>query len=797
MVAFIDPMPSHDASLGHFEGQEKRLQLQTIGGSSGLRTVGRDEWSHILAGARCTILSMQTNSLCDAFVLSESSLFVYDDGLMIKTCGTTSLLHILPRVLEIIYAQGAVVTHVRFTHSQFLFPTEQPFPHRSFDSEVEYLQRFFPEGEAYILGRHGGGDTQHHVFVANYANTPVSPLSRPVLELIMTGLDATTMKPFCKQFSGDSAAWDPASVRRATGIEQLLPNHCDTVIDDQLFEPCGYSANALSGPGFVSIHVTPEDHCSFVSFETSAFESDCASYISSVAGVFRPNALSVVLSGVCSLPVLNVSNIGAYILDHVSEIRCGDTFFKKVTFRLPDGLAAVSVPAPLQQLKISALQTKCASLCHSPLRAIPDTYVEDMLSLVGEEFGMEDVRAHGAVGAVTQRVKLQHDEDPFYLVDLGIVAAQYQKWVKCLPRVRPHYAVKAAPDPAIVKLLHRVGAGFDCASKAEINLVRSVGVPADSIIYANPCKLKSHLRFAREQSVTRMTFDNEAELYKIAEVYPDAQLVLRVVTDDSISICRFSNKFGAEPAECKALICKAIELNLKLVGVSFHVGSGCQDTASFVDALGRARSVFAQMQDLGLSPWLLDIGGGFPGTDDEAVTFEQIAAVIGPAIDELFDESIAVIAEPGRFFCAASHTLVANMYARRAVADVESEVTDTMGDSDSSKGSVPSPDKFGYLYYMNDGVYGSFNCLFFDHAIIREFRVHDAGSGKIVDQRPVYKSTLFGPTCDGLDTVLKDVELPLIETGDWISFPNMGAYTRAASSNFNGMHQHHIYYVRA
>lgn len=57
------------------------------------------------------------------------------------------------------------------------FSSLQPFPHRSFDSEVEYLQRFFSEGEACILGRHGGADTQHHVFVASYANTPVSPLS--------------------------------------------------------------------------------------------------------------------------------------------------------------------------------------------------------------------------------------------------------------------------------------------------------------------------------------------------------------------------------------------------------------------------------------------------------------------------------------------------------------------------------------------------------------------------------------------------------------------------------------------
>merc|ERR1711998_421263 len=178
-----------------------------------------------------------------------------------------------------------------------------------------------------------------------------------------------------------------------------------------------------------------------------------------------------------------------------------------------------------------------------------------------------------------------------------------------------------------------------------------------------------------------------------------------------------------------------------------------------------------------------DIGGGFPGTDDEAVTFEQIAAVIGPVIDQLFDSSIAVIAEPGRFFCAASHTLIANMYARRAVVAGDGATTE-----DLSVGSVAEDEetKAGYLNY-----------IFFDHAVISKYHVHDPTSGKVVKDRPQYKSTVFGPTCDGLDTVLKDIELPLIEVGDWISFPHMGAYTRAASSNFNGMHQHSVHYIRA
>lgn len=781
MVAICNMPHSNDLDLGHFEGQEKRLQLQISGGATGLRSVDRAEWSQLLALAKCTILSVETNELCDSYVLSESSLFVYDDGIMVKTCGTTSLLHMLPRLLERIYAFGAKVAHVRFTRSQLLFPTEQHFPHKTFESEVEFLQRFFPEGEALVLGR--PGDAQHHVFVAQYIDVVDAPLSRPLLEFVMTDLDRDAMQSFFNK-TGDVTA---NVMRQASGIADVLPPGCK--IDDQAFEPCGYSANALSGPGLVSIHVTPEDHCSFASFETSAFEGDASAYVAQVVQIFRPRMLSLVLSSWDSLSV--PSQLPGYQMQDITSAHQGETTFKKITFRRTD--CDLQAP-PMQEAKLpTAMKAKSAALCKGPLRAVPTTCVDDMLALVGEEFRMEDIRDGGIDGALVQHVKSVADEEPFYLVDLGVVARQYQQWVRCLPRVRPHYAVKAAPDPAMVKLLHMLGTGFDCASKAEIDLVKAVGVPSDSIIYANPCKLKSHLRFAQQQGVTRMTFDSEAELYKIAEIFPDAELVLRVVTDDSNSICRFSNKFGVELSDCRSLICKAMELNLHIIGVSFHVGSGCQDTDSFVDALHRAKSVFTQMQSLGLSPWLLDIGGGFPGTDDEAVTFEQIAAVIGPAIDQLFDSSIAVIAEPGRYFCAASHTLVANMYARRAVVDSADSTTA----EDSPGGATEQEAKAGYLYYMNDGVYGSFNCIFFDHAVISKYCVHDASTGQVIDNRPTYKSTVFGPTCDGLDTVLKDIELPLIETGDWISFPNMGAYTRAASSNFNGMHQHRIHYVRS
>ena len=156
--------------------------------------------------------------------------------------------------------------------------------------------------------------------------------------------------------------------------------------------------------------------------------------------------------------------------------------------------------------------------------------------------------------------------------------------------------------------------------------------------------------------------------------------------------------------------------------------------------------------------------------------------MIRPVIDELFPPHVSVMSEPGRYFCAGSHTLAANMYARREIklpAEKEEEAVTA-----------------GYKYYVNDGVYGSFNCIFFDHAEISDYTVIPMQGSRDTALRPKYPSTVFGPTCDGLDCILKDVTLPLIECGEWVLFNNMGAYTRAASSNFNGFHHHTIYYVR-
>lgn len=132
-------------------------------------------------------------------------------------------------------------------------------------------------------------------------------------------------------------------------------------------------------------------------------------------------------------------------------------------------------------------------------------------------------------------------------------------------------AVKCNPDPMVVKMLAALGTGFDCASKAEIEQVLNLGVEPSRIIYANPCKQRSFIRYSQKHNVRKMTFDNAEELYKIKALYPEAELVLRILTDDSNSLCQLGLKFGAPLETTGRLLRLARELNLNVIGVRLVV----------------------------------------------------------------------------------------------------------------------------------------------------------------------------------------------------------------------------------
>lgn len=179
-------------------------------------------------------------------------------------------------------------------------------------------------------------------------------------------------------------------------------------------------------------------------------------------------------------------------------------------------------------------------------------------------------------------------EESFYVIDIGAVVSQVYQWRRCFPRVEPFYAVKCNPDPVIVRTLAVLGTNFDCASRNEIRLVQEVSkdLPRKpEIIFANPCKARAHLLEAVSRGVRMVTFDNAAEVAKCASISKSIQLILRIVTDDRGSQCRLSSKFGAHRAQWRPLLAAAKQHGLEVVGVSFHVGSGCRDASRYELAL--------------------------------------------------------------------------------------------------------------------------------------------------------------------------------------------------------------------
>jgi ornithine decarboxylase len=352
-----------------------------------------------------------------------------------------------------------------------------------------------------------------------------------------------------------------------------------------------------------------------------------------------------------------------------------------------------------------------------------------------------------------------HDE-PFYIVDLDKVEDQFNRWVEYLPNIQPYFAVKSNPDNNIINLLAKLGCCFDCASKNELKNVLSIVHNPDKIIFANPCKVSSHLMYARDNNIAMMTFDSMEELEKIYNIYPEAHILLRICVDDTNSMCKFNSKFGCPQNNILKIFERVKKLHMNLVGFSFHVGSGCSDARSFYKAIEDCAITYKASQEYGFNISIIDIGGGFPGVDKN-IKFSDICDNINMAIADFFlyetsNNIIRFIAEPGRYFTEATHTLVINVIAKKKEDGV-------------------------IKYYLSDGIYGSFNCINYDHQKPELIPLLSR-----YEDDPKYNSTFFGPTCDSLDCIYKDVPYYELNVGEWLYINDFGSYTISPSSSFNG-----------
>jgi ornithine decarboxylase len=360
---------------------------------------------------------------------------------------------------------------------------------------------------------------------------------------------------------------------------------------------------------------------------------------------------------------------------------------------------------------------------------------------------------------------------PLLVIDHKMIRRQYGQFKKYLPRVGVYYAIKANPEPEIIKTLHSLKSGFDVASQEEFEMVLKA-VPKSAlnkkndfvyndIILANTIKpvetLKKMIPYR-----TLMTFDNIEELKKIKKYCPNAGLIIRLRVPNIGSMVELSSKFGIEPSDAMPLIDAAIGMGMDVEGISFHVGSQCVNIENYMTAFIAASELLKAARAKVYNIRLVNIGGGFPADYEGAdISFPAFAKKLSKEIDRLFPKEIEIVAEPGRYLVAESAKLVVKIIGK-ACRDGKT------------------------YYYVNDGVYNTLSGVIFDHCV---YHFHSFKKGK-----PAV-SAVVGPTCDALDTISVSENLPDLNIGDLLYVNDIGAYSSASATNFNGFSKAKIIHI--
>lgn len=347
-------------------------------------------------------------------------------------------------------------------------------------------------------------------------------------------------------------------------------------------------------------------------------------------------------------------------------------------------------------------------------------------------------------------------ETPFMVISLNKVQENYLYLKKQLPRVKVFYAMKANSTPEVLLQLANLGSNFDVASPGEMRALNALGISGSRMVYANPVKTLSGIKLAHDLGVDKFTFDDESEIHKLASYAPGAKVLVRVRVENKDAVVNLNEKFGAAPMQALQLLQLAKDNGLIPAGICFHVGSQSLSADAYITALEMCRELFDKAEIQGMHLTALDIGGGLPVPNEkvEAVDVDSMTDILREKLEELFPDT-EIWSEPGRFMCGTAVNLVTSVIGTKM------------------RNGQP-------WYVLDDGLYGSFNGLMFDHWNFKMKMPADKAQEKAVP------STFVGPSCDSIDVVARDLPAPKLEIGDRIMVPNIGAYSTSAATSFNG-----------
>jgi ornithine decarboxylase len=336
------------------------------------------------------------------------------------------------------------------------------------------------------------------------------------------------------------------------------------------------------------------------------------------------------------------------------------------------------------------------------------------------------------------------------------VIRQYRLLKTILPYVRHHFAIKSLPITPVIETIRDLDGYFDVATNGEIDLLRNSQVDPEHCIHTHPIKKNQDITYALDYGIQYFVVENPAEIYKFKGFGTQVVLILRVAFENDLAACNLSTKFGCAQADCRSLIQLAQSLDLKIGGISFHVGSQMPSTKVHKEAIDWANKLYLELEEEGILFSILDIGGGFPAQyTSQDIDLATFLAEIKLPLD-LFHSNFPdcnIISEPGRCLAASALTLITQIVGKKY--------------------------KNGQTwYYIDDGVYGSFSGQIYDHQ-------QNSVAPLIDSSEPLYSSVVAGPTCDSIDIIDFYALLPNMEIGDYLITHNIGAYSMASATDFN------------
>lgn len=364
------------------------------------------------------------------------------------------------------------------------------------------------------------------------------------------------------------------------------------------------------------------------------------------------------------------------------------------------------------------------------------------------------------LGSVNLKKLTDKHGSPLLLVDEEGIKNQYQRLIKAMPRVRPHFAIKSCPMPELLKILKSIGASLDVATDGEIEILKKLNYSPDLMIHTHPHKTPKAMKTAFDYGIRTFVVDDLSELEIIKPYKKDVKILLRLSFSSHHAGIDLSYKFGIDPNSSLDTIKTIVNKGYNLAGLSFHVGSQVHTPDAYINALTKTAEIYKETESkLGIKFELLDIGGGLPSRYHEEVhSPEDFAKHINKILDKDFPDT-KILSEPGRILINEFVTLVTTVISKTKRGDQE-------------------------WLFIDDGIYGSFCDMFSEKINYLIYSAKELG-GTVANKHYV----VAGPTCDSLDVMSTDCLLPETNIGDILLTPNIGAYSYAVATTFNSINR--------